>query len=183
MDQTLHAHVRLDIASDAVRIDVRGSITRASRPSLIQVVQHVRRMGITSHISVDLGRAAFVESSALAGLRNDLAAIDAGSAPAAIAGGSAPGTGVSLELSPRGEDPAAVLQTVDRSGGLLASADPSGTRPLARYSAEELLAASDFVFGRLDDPEEMACTELLASYEEIGREISRREAGHEPDPG
>ena len=67
MDQTLNAHVKLDIASDIVRIDVRGSLTQASRPSLLQTIQRVRQMGITSHIRVDLGRAAFVESSALAG--------------------------------------------------------------------------------------------------------------------
>ena len=77
MDQSLQAHVKLDIVSDVVRIDVRGSLTHASRPSLMQIIQRVRRMGITSHIRVDLGGAAFVESAALAGLRNDLNAIDA----------------------------------------------------------------------------------------------------------
>ena len=51
MDQSLHAHVKLDIDSDVVRIDVRGSLTQASRPSLMQLVQRVRRMGITSHIT------------------------------------------------------------------------------------------------------------------------------------
>ena len=75
------AHVKLDIASDLVRIDVRGSLTQDSRPSLVEIIQRVRRMGINSHIRVDLGRAAVVESSALAGLRNDLNAAAAG-APA-----------------------------------------------------------------------------------------------------
>ena len=98
MDQSLQAHVKLDVVSDVVRIDVRGSLTQASRPSLMQIIQRVRRMGITAHIRVDLGRAAFVESAALAGLRNDLNAIDGGSAGSEIAGMPAPG-GVSLELS------------------------------------------------------------------------------------
>ena len=79
MDQSLQAHVKLDVTSDVVRIDVRGSLTQASRPSLMQIIQRVRRMGITAHIRVDLGRAAFVESAALAGLRNDLNAIDGSS--------------------------------------------------------------------------------------------------------
>jgi hypothetical protein len=181
MDQTLSAHVEHDIASDLVRIDVRGSLTQDSRPSLIQVIQTVRHLGITSHIRVDLGLAAFVESAALAGLRNDLNAIDRGSVRGELAGEAAPGTGISLELNPQG-DAAAVRQTIDLSADLLASVDPSGARPLTRYSDDELLAASDSVFGMLDDPADMACTELLASYNEIGLEISRREVGQEPDP-
>jgi hypothetical protein len=182
MDQTLSAHVEHDIASDLVRIDVRGSLTQDSRPSLIQVIQRVRHLGITSHIRVDLGLAVFVESAALAGLRNDLNAIDRGSLRGELAGEAAPGTGISLELNPQGDDAAAVLQTIDLSGDSLASVDPSGARPLTRYSDDELLAASDSVFGMLDDPAAMACTELLASYNEIGLEISRREVGQEPDP-
>jgi hypothetical protein len=63
MDQTLSARVKLDLASDVVRIDVRGNLTRDSRPSLMRVICQVRHMGITSHIRVDLGLAAFVESS------------------------------------------------------------------------------------------------------------------------
>jgi hypothetical protein len=178
MDQTLHAHVKLDIAADVVRIDVRGSLTQDSRPSLMQVIQQLRHMGITAHIRVDLGLAAFVESSALAGLRNDLNAIGGGSDTADFAGERAPGAGVSLELNPQRDHAAAVLQTLDLSGDLLAAVDPSGTRPLTRYSDDELLAASDSVFGMLDDPADMARTELLTSYDEIGLEISRREVGH-----
>ena len=78
MDQSLNAHVKIDTVSDTVRIDVLGSLTQASRPSLMQTIQRIRQMGITSHIRVELGRASFVESAALAGLRNDLNAIDAG---------------------------------------------------------------------------------------------------------
>ncbi|WP_427134319.1 hypothetical protein [Pseudarthrobacter sp. S9] len=183
MDQSLQAHVKLDIASDVVRIDVLGSLTQSSRPSLMQVIQRVRRMGITSHIRVDLGGAAVVESSALAGLRNDLNAIDGGSAQADTAGGPAVGAGVSLDLNPYGDDSGAVLQTLDLFGDFLASVDATGTRPLTRYSDDELLAASDSVFGMLDNPEDMARSELLASYEEIGLEITRRELGREPEPG
>ncbi|MEC5179076.1 hypothetical protein RCH07_000406 [Arthrobacter sp. CG_A4] len=54
MDQTLLAHVKLDIASDAVRIDVRGSLTQDTRPALMRTIQRVRRMGITSHITISL---------------------------------------------------------------------------------------------------------------------------------
>ena len=61
MDQSLQAHVKIEVISDVVRIDVRGNLTRASRPSLMQIIQRVRRMGITSHIRVDLSRAAFIE--------------------------------------------------------------------------------------------------------------------------
>jgi len=180
MDQTLQAHVKLDVVSDVVRISVRGSLTQASRPSLMHVIQRVRRMGIISHIRVDLGLAAFVESSALAGLRNDLNAIDGGSAGSDTAGMPAPG-GVSLELTPHRDDSAA-LPTLDMSGEFLASVDPSGTRQLTRFSDDELFAASDSVFGLLDDPAGMARSELLATYDEIGMEISRREVGREPEP-
>lgn len=180
MDQSLHAHVKLDVVSDVVRIDIRGSLTQASRPSLMQIIQRVRRMGITSHIRVDLGRAAFVESSALAGLRNDLNEIDGGSAGPEIAGMPTPG-GVSLELNPRGDD-SADLQALDLSGDFMASMDRSGARQLTRYSDDELLAASDSVFGLLDEPAGMARSELLATYDEIGLEISRREVGREPEP-
>jgi len=181
MDQTLHAHVKLDIATDVVRIDVRGSLTQNSRPALMQLIQRIRRMGITSHITVDLGRAAVVESSALAGLRNDLNAIDGGAGPSAVAG-ALPTGGVSLELNVHLDDPSAVLQSLDVSGDFTASIDPSGTRALTGFSDDELLAASDSVFGLLDNPADMARSELLATYDEIGLEISRRKVGREPEP-
>lgn len=180
MDQTLQAHVRIDVVADVVRISVRGSLTQASRPSLMHIIQRVRRMGIISHIRVDLGLAAFVESSALAGLRNDLNAIDGGSTGSETAGMPAPG-GVSLELTPHRDD-SATLPALDMSGEFLASVDPSGTRRLTRFSDDELLAASDSVFGLLDDPADMARSELLATYDEIGIEISRRKVGREPEP-
>lgn len=178
MDQTLHAHVKLDIASDLVVIDVRGSLTQDSRPSLGEIIQRVRRMGITSHIRVDLGRAAVVESSALAGLRNDLNGVGGGAAP--TAGGLPLANGVSLELNPQDEDPAAVLESLDLSEDFVASRDGSGTGPLTRYSDDELLAASDSVFGLLDNPA-TARPDLLATYDEIGLEISRREDGRETE--
>ncbi|MET4093518.1 hypothetical protein [Arthrobacter sp. UYCu712] len=182
MDQNLNAHVKLDIASDVVRIDVRGSLTQASRPFLLQIIQRVRQMGISSHIRVDLGRAGFVESVALAGLRNDLNTIDGGAARPDVAGAVSAATGVSLDLNPDREDPAAVLRSIDISGDFTASLDSSGTRTLTGFTDDELLAASDSVFGRLDDPADMASSELLASYDEIGLEISRREVGREPEP-
>jgi len=180
MDQSLQAHVKLDVASDVVRVDVRGSLTQASRTSLMQIIQRFRRGGVTSHISVGLGGAAFVESSALAGLRNDLNSIDGAGAASEVAGMPAPG-GVSLELTPQADDFAA-LPALDMSGEFMASVDPAGTRQLSRLTDEELLAASDSLFGLLDDPTTMARSELLATYDEITLEISRREMGRDAEP-
>jgi hypothetical protein len=78
MDRKLHALVKLDVTADMVRIDVRGSLNQDSRPALVHVIRRIRRMGITGHIRVDLSQAAFVESPALVGLRNDLNAIEGG---------------------------------------------------------------------------------------------------------
>ena len=175
MDTSLNAQAKLNIATDVVRIDVRGSLTQHSRPSLIQLIQRVRRMGITSHIRVNLGHAAFVESSALAGLRNDLNAIDAAAALVDTAGALPSSTGVSLELHPIVENATAALLSLDLSADFTASIDTYGTRPLNVYSDDELLAASDSVFGLLDNPADMANTQLLATYVEIGLELSRRE--------
>ena len=167
MDRKLQALVKLDVISDVVRIDVRGNLTQDSRPALVHVIRRIRRMGIKSHIRVDLFRAVHVESAALAGLRNDLNAIDGGT------------TGVSLELIQReldshyDDDNGA--QALEITGEFLASIDPSGSQPLAKYSDDELLAASDSVFGMLDDPAAVTGSELLAQYEAIGMEIERRE--------
>jgi len=179
MDRKLQALVKLDVVSDVVRIDVRGSLTQDSRPALVHVIRRIRRMGIQSHIRVDLFRAHFVESAALSGLRNDLNAID----------GHA--TGVSLEMMPpvgdsNGDsnadnngnsngDSETGFQSVEITGEFVAFIDQTGFRPLATYSDEELLAASDSIFGMLDDPEAVKGSELLAQYDAIGMEIARRE--------
>ena len=55
MDQSLNAHVKIDTVSDTVRIDVLGTLTQASRPTLMQTIQRIRQMGITSHVRVELG--------------------------------------------------------------------------------------------------------------------------------
>ena len=166
MDRKLQALVKLDVVSDVVRIDVRGNLTQDSRPALVHVIRRIRRMGIKSHISVDLFRAMHVESAALAGLRNDLNAID----------GDA--TGVSLELMQSGPDSHqhsdSDAHALEITGEFVASIDPSGSHPLAKYSDDELLAASDSVFGMLDDPAAVTGSELLAQYEAIGMEIERR---------
>lgn len=176
MDRKLHALVKLDVTSDVVRIDVRGSLNQESRPALALVIRRIRRMGITSHIRVDLSQAVFVESPALVGLRNDLNAIDQACGEA----GTSPGSGVSLDFRPRPEDlagdDALFSRTLEITGEFAASIDPSGCGPLAKYSDEELLAASDSIFGMLDDPAAIAGTELLARYDAIGMEISRRES-------
>ena len=177
MDTSLNARAQLDVASDVLRIDVRGSLTQHSRPALMQLIQRVRRMGITSHIRVNLGHAAFVESSALAGLRNDLNAIDGAAALVDTAGALPSSAGVSLELNPYLETAVAALPSLDLSADFTASIATSGTRPLNVFSDAELLAASDSVFGLLDNPADMARSQLLATYTEIGLEISRREVG------
>ncbi|WP_175417121.1 hypothetical protein [Arthrobacter sp. 24S4-2] len=175
MDRKLHALVKLDVTSDVVRIDVRGSLSQETRPALVLVIRRIRLMGITSHIRVDLSQAAFVESAALVGLRNDLNAIDHGVSEAGASGGS----GVSLDFLPRREDVAGddarFSKTLEITGEFAASIDPSGSGPLAKYSDDELLAASDSIFGMLDDPAAVAGTELLARYDAIGMEMSRRE--------
>ena len=182
----LNAHVKIDTIADIVRIDVLGSLTQASRPSLLQTIQRIRQMGITLHILVELGRAAFVESAALAGLRNDLNAIDGGGVRCGVAGGPAgavgTGNGVSLELSASSFDSATALHPLDLAGEFNASIDATGTHPLMGYTDDELLAASDSVFGLLDNPTNMAASELLATYDDISLEISRREIGREPEP-
>ena len=177
MDTSLNAHAKLDIASDVLRIDVRGSLTQHSRPTLMQLIQRVRRMGITSHIRVHLGNASFVESAALSGLRNDLNAIDGAAALVDTAGALPSSAGVSLELNPYRETGVAALPSLDLSADFTASIDTSGTRPLNVFSDAELLAASDSVFGLLDNPADMARSQLLATYDEIGLEISRRAVG------
>lgn len=182
MDHSLNAQVQLDVASDVIRIDVRGSLSQTSRPALIQLIQRIRRMGISSHIRVDLGHADFVESAALAGLRNDLNAIDGRFSQLDVAGALTVAAGVSLELQMFGNDFGKVFQPLDLSGDFTASINPAGTRTLARYSDDELLAASDCVFGKLDDPATGAPSELLARYEDISLELTRREAGREPEP-
>jgi hypothetical protein len=176
MDRKLHALVKLDVTSDVVRIDVRGSLSQETRPALVLVIRRIRRMGITSHIRVDLSRAALVESAALVGLRNDLNAIGQAGSEAGVCAGS----GVSIDFTPRREDLAAddalFSKTLEITGEFAASIDPAGSGPLAKYSDDELLAASDSIFGMLDDPGTPAGTELLARYDAIGIEISRRQA-------
>jgi hypothetical protein len=43
-----------------------------------------------------------------------------------------------------------------------------------------LLAASDTLFGMPDNPADMASSEILATYDGISLEISRREDGRQP---
>ncbi|MET3810632.1 hypothetical protein [Arthrobacter sp. UYEF3] len=182
MDQSLNAHVKLEVATDVIRIDVRGSLTHCSRPDLMQLIRRIRLMGISSHIRVDLAQAEFVESGALAGLRDELNAIDGGAGQLKVAGSLTVAAGVSLELQMIVEDFGRDFQSLDLSSDFPASMDSSGTRPLAGYSDDELLAASDSVFGKLDDPDTGAPSELLAHYEDISLEITRREFDREAEP-
>lgn len=197
MDRALNALVDLDVRADIVRIEVRGSLTQVSRPGLVQIIRRVRLMGIRSHIRVGFAQAALVQSTALAGLRRDLNAIDATVFPGVH------GTGVSLDFSPGGSgwlDPAAPDDLVPLleegvvggctglpsepaaapgfpEAALPECALPDGLfqgRKLAEYSDEELLLASDSLFAMLDNPSTFAGGDILGSYEDIGQEILRR---------
>jgi hypothetical protein len=175
MDHQLDSLVNVDRSASIVRIDIRGSLTQSSRPDLLHEVQRVRRLGITSPITVDLSRAAFVESSALAGLRIDLNAQDARiqGIPAAAA------PGVSLVVMAGSEqgmaESRADLIALPYPSEPADTPDASALRPLSSYSSAELLAASDAVFELLDDPTGHCGNELLAQYEAIGEELTRRE--------
>lgn len=174
MDRRLHALVKFDVSTDAVEIDVRGSLNEDSRPALVHIVRRIRRMGIISHIRVSFARAALVESQALAGLRNDLNAIDGGATEVGLSTRS----GVSLEFMDRPSalpvEAAAGPKPVEITGEFAASIDAGGFQPLDKFSDDELLAASDFAFGLLDQPTTFRGPELLAHYDAIGMEISRR---------
>ncbi len=202
MDRALDALVNLDVPADIVRIDVRGSLNHDSRPGLVQIIRRIRRMGIRSHIRVELSRAAMVESAALAGLRSDLNAIDAGSLPGIY------GSGVSLDLSPAGDDwaaapaPAGQPLTILDGFSLSSAADMDALgyasafpgeaeaevplldltgfevlcgRALQDYSDEELLLASDTLFTLLDNPAAFPGSDLLGRYDDIGQEMLRRQ--------
>ena len=117
----------------------------------MQLIQRVRRMGITSHIRVNLGLAVLVESVALAGLRNDLNAID-GAQPGRNSRCTAQFAGVSLDLNPFRDAPSSALRPLDLSADFSASIDATGTRPSTFYSDDELLAEIPLVFGMMDNP-------------------------------
>ncbi|MDQ0029962.1 hypothetical protein [Arthrobacter bambusae] len=175
MDRRLHALVRFDVSTDSVEIDVRGSLNQDSRPALVHIVRRIRRMGVTSHIRVGFSHAAIVESQALAGLRNDLNAIDGGTTEVGLATGSV----VSLEFTDKPASlplgPPVGSKAIEISGEFAASIDAAGVQPLDKCSDEELLAASDFAFGLLDQPSTSASPVVLAHYDAIGLEIARRE--------
>jgi hypothetical protein len=183
---SLNATASRDELANIHRIDVLGSLNQASRPSLVQMIHELRSAGIQSHISVDLSRAALVESAVLAGLREDLNAMEAASGTA--------GGGLSLLLTgetavPQPEDsPNAGLPETTNGldaefaatfeTGSQAASEPSSVplavRPLEEYSDEELFAASDAVFSLLDDPRTVGGPDLLGRYNDIGQEILRR---------
>lgn len=194
MDRTLQALIKLDVVTDIVRIDVQGSLNQESRPSLVHIIRRVRRMGISSHIRVDLSGAAFIESAALAGLRNDLNAID-GETFAGVDGqgvslhmaatGGAAGSGIlgqslaipeSLAITDLLTDgfmdglPHVETMPDSPGQGLLAG------RALGECSDDELLAASDLLFALLDTPQAFGGADLLARYNDIGHEISLRQS-------
>lgn len=189
MDRSLNAFVNLDVPADTVHIDVLGALNQDSRPELVHIIRRVRRMGIQSHIKVELSQAAVVESSALAGLRTDLNGIDASTLPAVMTGG------VSLNFSSTAEgwdsprsagQPLAISQMPAEPGetpvpcGLagipleLSGLEALFGRALEEYSDEELLMASDSLFALLDSPDAFAGSDLLGCYRDIGQELLRR---------
>jgi len=183
----LKARASRDELTNTMRIDVLGSLDRASRPSLVHMIHDLRSSGVHSHVRVDLSQAVLVESTALAGLRKDLNAME-----------GAPGTagnGVSLaltgdEAARQPEDSANAQHTGIRDGlddefaaasensPLHVVSHPSlvalPDRPLEEYSDDELFAASDAVFSLLDDPGTVRGADLLGQYNDIGQEIGRR---------
>ena len=179
MDNQLESLLKIDRCTNTARIDILGSLTPASRPDLLHEIHRVRGMGITSSITVDLSRAAFVESCALAGLRMDLNAQDASLQGESAA--AAPGislvvmAGGGQEAAETGNLTALPQPSLPQPSQPVAAPDPSGVRQLSSYSSEELLAASDSVFKLLDDPSGRWGQELLAHYEAIGAELTRRE--------
>ncbi|MHC6593832.1 hypothetical protein [Arthrobacter sp. C152] len=190
MDRALDALVNLDVPGDIVRIEVRGTLHHHSRAELVHIIRRVRRMGIRCHICVDLSQAALVESSALAGLRSDLNAMDINSLPGAAR------AAVSLQLTPASHDWAAEAssgaQRIHLDGDVtelfadndfgegrrqppeILLAELYG-RPLAEFSDEELLAASDSLFALLDIPQAFDGADLLGRYNDIGLEMRRRQ--------
>lgn len=182
----LNATATRDELTNTVWIDVLGTLDQTSRPSLVDMIQDLRSTGIQSHITVDLSKAALVESAALARLREDLNAMEG--TPGAAAGG------VSLALTaaepgprPEGSGRAGLLGISDGPEDEFAAAFESGfqgiahqssvvmpDRPLEEYSDDELFAASDAVFSLLDDPGTVGGPDLLGQYNDIGHEIVRR---------
>lgn len=191
MDRALNALVNLDVPADIVRIYIRGSLNHGSRPELVHIIRRVRRMGIRSHIRVDLSGAELVESPALAGLRTDLNAIDTDSLPGLYGGGvslvlsrSAEGRDTTPDAAPQRLALIDVLTDVTEDGQDFADGYPlvpTGHleelcgRPLDEYSDGELLAASDWIFTLLDNPRAFAGSDLLGRYNDIGQEFQRRQ--------
>lgn len=198
MDRRLHARLTRDALTDTVRIDVRGSLNEESRPSLVHLVKQVRSIGIPSHILVDLSRAALVESGALAGLRTLLNGVDEALAPEIAGAGislvfsgtpdaASPAAGTGVEPLVIADEPAIDLDAGFALGSAgfaqVSAGAPEGTqppldavfgRPLSGYSDQELFAASDSVFSLLDTSEAFGGADLLACFNDIGEEISRR---------
>ena len=150
-------------------------------PRHVQLIQRVRRMGITSHIRVDLGTPpSWILGPA--GLRNDLNAIDGAAASSTPAGPCRAPHGVSLEPTPTWNAVAA-LPSLDLLGGLHGVDRHLRDPPADVFSDAELLAASDSAFGLLDKPGGTpAPLQLLGDPTPIGLEISRGEVGREPEP-
>lgn len=189
MDRALDALVNLDVPADIVRIEVRGTLHHGTRAELVHIIRRLRRMGIRCGICVDLSQAALVESTALAGLRSDLNAMDVNALPGARR------AGVSLQLIPASHDVAPggspsgrpllldddvteifAAEDVAEGGGqppFIVLEELYG-RPLAEYSDDELLAASDCLFALLDNPQTFDGADLLGRYNDVGLEILRR---------
>ncbi|WP_426226962.1 hypothetical protein [Pseudarthrobacter sp. DSP2-3-2b1] len=181
MDRSLNALLTRDALTDTVRIDVRGSLNGASRPSLVHLITRIRGMGIPSHICVDLSGAALVESGALAGLRIVLNALDQASFTGVA------GAGVSLVLSGSADGSAQangsggqllVLTDALTDGPPAAQLNSGGAALLAQgltgYTDDELFTASDSIFAQLDTPGAFGGPDLLGRYKDVGEEISRR---------
>ena len=74
-DHHLGAVISLDVPRDTVHVHIGGSLTSGTRSQLLGIAGRIRALRAGSHIHVQLVRAAFVRSGALAGLRSDLEAM------------------------------------------------------------------------------------------------------------
>ena len=109
--------------------------------------------------------------------------VDGGAARTDVAGALPTGNGVSLELNRVQLPTLPPCCRPSTSGRRIHGLHRRhGYRAARVFSDDELLAASDSVFGLLDNPADMGRSELLATYDDIGLEISRRAAGREPEP-
>lgn len=158
----LHARVCLDQPRDTITIDIRGSLTGTSREDLSGIIGRIRRLRAGTKIRVLLGNAEAVDPAALAELPTG---------PDVTATYLRRSAGGANQTHP----PADALSNAALAGTTAGSR--LRTLGLARFTDDDLLSASDFIFAWLDDENRCPGTDvpdMIAQYELIGEEISAR---------